>query len=534
MITWIQTALQKHHKVVFSILLVVITIAFVFTIGQIPFFGDRYRSEDTTKKDFYGFDLSNENTVQYLGTFAVYDALLKGEQPTNDFIIKQAYLRHMAGELGISAVTQKELLDYIHASPLFMGKDGKFDANRWKEFVAYRVSSGRMTEEDLTLILSENAMLDKVEKIIAGPGFVFDEDIQRNYDHQFGKWSFKIARIPYGEFNPEIKVTDADLEKFYADRAAAFKVGEGVVLETVFFPIKDFASVKMPGEAQLKTFYNANLSKYTDKDSKQLSFEAARAKVLADYLSDSAHRAASQKAEDLAMKIYNSKAKMNSAELKKLLAEEKVEVKRSKPMRTTDKQLDSSLPAQVAAAGFKLDELNFYTDPMPVDGGVYLVFLAQKLPSYQPKLSEVKKAVEEAYVSEQKRKLFAEYGKKLDAAFADGMKAGKTFEEVAKANKVKVESVRGLSMDKVLEASHLVKEALPVISTELLKLKVGGVSKMQSLGDAGYIVNLTSFQKPKVDAAQMNKSRENFEKGMSMATFGSVLRNASANVEIKE
>ena len=57
---------------------------------------------------------------------------------------------------------------------------------------------------------------------------------------------------------------------------------------------------------------------------------------------------------------------------------------------------------------------------------------------------------------------------------------------------------------------------------------------MQSLGDAGYIVNLTSFQKPKVDAAQMNKSRENFEKGMSMATFGSVLRNASANVEIKE
>lgn len=203
-------------------------------------------------------------------------------------------------------------------------------------------------------------------------------------------------------------------------------------------------------------------------------------------------------------------------------------------MRTTDKQLDSSLPAQVAAAGFKLDELNFYTDPMPVDGGVYLVFLAQKLPSYQPKLSEVKKAVEEAYVSEQKRKLFAEYGKKLDAAFADGMKAGKTFEEVAKANKIKVESVRGLSMDKVLEASHLVKEALPVISTELLKLKVGGVSKMQSMGDAGYIVNLTSFQKPNVDAAQMNKSRENFEKGMSMATFGSVLRNASANVEIKE
>ena len=41
MITWIQIVLQKHHKPVFMVLLVAIVIAFVFTIGSVPFLGDR-------------------------------------------------------------------------------------------------------------------------------------------------------------------------------------------------------------------------------------------------------------------------------------------------------------------------------------------------------------------------------------------------------------------------------------------------------------------------------------------------------------
>ncbi len=61
MITWIQTVLQKHHKSVFGVLLVAIIIAFVFTIGSVPFFGDSHRTESRKGKLFYGFDLSNDS-----------------------------------------------------------------------------------------------------------------------------------------------------------------------------------------------------------------------------------------------------------------------------------------------------------------------------------------------------------------------------------------------------------------------------------------------------------------------------------------
>jgi len=533
MITWIQTVLQKSHKIVFSILLVVITIAFVFTIGQIPFFGDRHRGGEDAQKDFYGFDLSNQNTLSYLGTFAVYDALLNGVQVSDSFVLKQAYLRHVAGKLGIRGVSQQELLAYIHSAPVFAGKDGKFDSALWKKFVDVRVASGRMSEEALTQILSENAMLAKVESLIAGPGYFFADEVSKSYDNYYGIWNFNLAKIPYDSFKPQIAVSDKALEKFYAERAAAFKVGEGIVVETAFFPLKDFAAVKTPSEAELKSAYEANKAKYLDKNSKQLSFNEARAKVLADVLSDAAMRGAGAKAEALALKVYNSRAKMNSAELKKLLADEKVALKKSKEMRTTDTTLDTSLPQNVAAAGFKLDEQNFYTDPIHTQEGVYIVFLAQKLSAYQPKLADVKADVEKAFKAAEKRRLFAEYGAKLDTAFADGIKAGKTFAEIAKAQKVSFESVKKFTMRDAFEAPDSVKAAYPVVSAELPKMKIGGVSKMQFLGDAGYIVNLVAFEKPKANPEELGKVRANYAKGMSAMTFETVLEDASANAKIR-
>ena len=72
MITWIQNLLQKHHKWLFSILLIVIIIAFVFTIGNMPV--GQGSSNEYGEKEFYGFDL---NDMQ------VTDMLAKGVALTN-------------------------------------------------------------------------------------------------------------------------------------------------------------------------------------------------------------------------------------------------------------------------------------------------------------------------------------------------------------------------------------------------------------------------------------------------------------------
>lgn len=533
MITWIQTVLQKHHKVVFSVLLVVITVAFVFTIGQIPFFGDRNRYE-ATKKNFYGFDLSDDNVVNYLNRYAYFDAALAGMRPSDVFVYRQAFLRSLAKELGLKQANESELVAYIHSLPAFRNEKGNFDEIRWKEFVDYYTKVG-LGEAELTRIFAENAMLWKLEQLL-GAGFALKGDVLKRYEIENGTWDFNLAVVDFAKFNPTIKPTQAQLETFYKENAASFKVGAGVVLETVFFDAADFADKNAPAETELKAYYNSNASKYSEvKDGNTVvkPFADVKKDVAKDFAKDSAIRKAATSAEDLALKVYNSQSKKSSPELKKVLADAKVVSKKSKPMRTTDTSRDNSLPRKVVDAGFRLDEQSFYADPIVDENGVWFVMLAESLPAYQPKLADVKDAVEKAFVAAEKRRLFAEYGKKLDAAFEKGLKEGKSFADIADANKVKSESVKGFSFA-TSSASKDVDAAKPVLHAELQKLSVGGVSKIVYFGQNGYIVNLTAFKKPQIDEKKLAEMQKYFESNMAGVSEQSILGNAIQKADVKK
>lgn len=66
MISWIQTALQKHFRIVFLVLLAIIIVSFVFTIGAAPGIGQADRGQ--LSRMFYGVNLgSPEETERLFG-----------------------------------------------------------------------------------------------------------------------------------------------------------------------------------------------------------------------------------------------------------------------------------------------------------------------------------------------------------------------------------------------------------------------------------------------------------------------------------
>ena len=504
MITWIQLVLQKHHKSVFSVLLVVIIVAFVFTIGQVPFLGDRNRAWDNNK-DFYGFDMSNQGVVGQLQTCAYYEAIFAGmqiqsEQQLTQMLLRQAYLLSLAKDLNIRQVSQSELNAYIQSAPIFQSPDGKFGVALWNKFRAERIASGRMTDEVLTMILSQNALVSKISKLLGGPGYIFPSEIEREYNENYGTWDFNLAILSYADFKPEIKPTDEALEQYFKANIEQYRIGEGVVLETVFFPAAQYAAgLATPGDAEIAAFYGTNMRKYsTQKDGKPYVPQLSEVKqqVLADLLLDGALRKAASKAEEIAISIYESNAKMGSAELKKLFDEAGVKRVKSGVIRTTDKEAPKGMPVQVATTGLKLNEKNFYADPIPTNDGVWLVTLSQKVESYLPKFADVKEQVKANYIESQKQKLFAERGATIDAALAKAVSEGKTFDNVAKASGAKVVAAKEFSFTKYSASSTDVMQAFNIIRVELPKMKVGGISKMQTLAQNGYILNLVKFTPP--------------------------------------
>lgn len=197
MITWIQIVLQKHHKPVFMVLLVAIVIAFVFTIGSVPFLGDRNRAWDNTK-EFYGYNLSDENVKANLQNLAVYDAILgqkniRTQQQMTQLMLRQAYLLSAARELGMSQVSEDELREYVQSSPAFKNASGNFDPELWKKFVSDR---GLMSEELLSYIISQNALANKVEKLMGGPGYLPLSYIENQYKKFYGQMGLRNGDSP--------------------------------------------------------------------------------------------------------------------------------------------------------------------------------------------------------------------------------------------------------------------------------------------------------------------------------------------------
>lgn len=531
MITWIQLVLQKHHKSVFSVLLVAIVIAFVFTIGSVPFFGDSYGGGARQNKEFYGFDFSNEAVVNNLQNAVYYEIIMSGQQPQSQeqftqLMLRQAYARYLAEKLGMLQVSQAELDAYIQESPLFAGKDGKFDANAFKKFVAERLASGRMTEEYLSEILSQNALVAKVVKLLGGPGYMPKFEIEHEYAQMYGKWDFNMAVLSMDSFKPEIKPSAEVLQKYFKDNIEAYRVGEGVVLETVFIPSTNFAKESNPTEAEMVSYFATNSAKYeTTKEGKTIKPKLAdvKAQVRADMVETNSLVKATHFAEELVLKIYDAEAKKGSAEFKKILSEAKVVLKKSPQIRKTDSAMPKDIPTQVVVEGLKLDDNRFYTDPIQAGDGVWVAFLSEKLSSYLPKYEDVKAKVLENYIASEKSRLFNERANTLAKALAKAVAEKKSFASVAREGGAKVESVKDFVMTE--PKGDAVMRAYSAINSTLPTLKVGAVSPVKTFGGNAYIFELTKFTAP-AEKADANKL-ENISKRMigisSMITSMSVL-----------
>lgn len=534
MITWIQTVLQKHHKSVFSVLLVVIIIAFVFTIGQVPFLGDRNRGE-RANKEFYGFDLSNENVMGQLQNCAMYEAILAGisngltQDQFTRLVLRQAYLMSVAKNLGLRQVSEEEFAKYVESSPIFADANGKFDAALWQKFRAERVGKGRMGEEAFASILAQNALVSKVASLLGGPGYLFKSEIEREYSLANGTWNFSVATLLYDDFKPDLKADAVALEKYFQANIEQYRIGEGVAVEAVCFPAAQYAAkVSAPSEADIAAYYGANMRKYQRVKNGQTQIpqlSEVKSEVAADLLAESSLRAAANAAEEFAIKIYDSGAKFASDEFKKFMADAKMEIKKFGKLRMSDKKLPDGMPREVAFAALRLDENSFYSDPVVSEDKVWVVYITEKMPSYLPKFADVKAEVEKNWLDSEKRRLFSERGQAIDKSISEAVKSGKKFSEAARGQGASVEKVSGFCFAKNDELPVALRPISRLIASELPSMKVGSVSKMQTFFDNGYIIWLESFKAPEAaaDAKEFKELSESIERAFSSTGANAVI-----------
>ena len=534
MITWIQVLLQKHHKVIFSILLVVIIVAFVFTIGSsIPFFGDSAPTARVTRRDFYGYNLDNQAQMRELQEQAILEIRLNGETPTQQSLqgtmLKQAFLQALAREMSVFKVSDDEFKAYIQSRPVFKNKDGSFNEQAWSTFVSEFEKQNSLGREALNRLLVQNALVDRMQNLVQGPGFVLDEEINQAYSDAYGLWNLAIAKLEYAKFDPAIDATEQQLKDFYEANKENFRVPAAVAVDVAFIPAEKVENANF-SDSEIESHYRSTMVKYLSYvDNKPVIAELkdVKDKVAEDLKKVLGVKSALTKADEIVTNIYDADAKFASEEFKKIISDAKLELKSLPLVRPTDKEQPKGVPAKLMQLAFKLNEENFYADPVEADDGAWLVFFRESKPSFIPDFESIKQAVTDAYKAQERAKMFSEKGQALSKKLAEAVKQGglNSFKETAKADGFETSEIEKFSFANEAFQNQAMFATLDVLSNVLPKMKAGGVSDMITVGGAGYIVYAISFDVPKSDA-QSKELKEIAERAKLY------LRNISASTVI--
>jgi len=327
MISWIQKTFQQHFRIIFLVLLVLVIIAFVFTIGASPGLGNA--SNRTLNRPFFGLNLGNQEDQQRLfrdtglSVFlqAGYPAL-QGDQLQSYALQRHAAL-HIANELRVPGPTATELTEFVKTLRAFSGQNGNFDATRYSQFKDNLKLDPSLTEGDVSRILSDDFRYDRVQKLLAGPGYVMAGDVQQQLARGETSWSLTLATADYAKFAPTIDVSETNLQKFFEENAFRYEVSPHIRVRAVEFPAAAYVGQVTVDEATIRAAYDANPARFPKpatpsadgKPALQLpsstgsdaDFALVRPQVEASVTLDRARSLAAKAASDLTLALYESK-----------------------------------------------------------------------------------------------------------------------------------------------------------------------------------------------------------------------------------
>lgn len=518
MISWIQTTFQRHTKLVMLFLLVAITIPFVFTIGAAPGIGQA--GHKVLEQDFFGHNLGNEQEARAIFRDGSLSAQLKGAFQASGPQLQQYSLSRIAGlalakDLGIPEPTAQQLSAYIANLPVFKNDQGAFDASRYKNFEDSLKANPNLSAADATRIFREDARLEALSKVLAGPGYVLPGDIVEQLKRTDTTWSLAVATLDYATFDAGVHVTDAALQKFYEENSFRYEVPARPRLSLVEFKASEFAPTTAPSEQEARAFYEANAARFPvpadaadKKDAGTPSFalgqnattapdnfSKVRAQVEAAMKDAVARRAASKAANDFTVAVFERKVAANSPELAALVAAQRRTATPLAPFTFDQPPADRSWLANYSEQISRLDQERFFSDPLPTPDGYAVLLWNEALPAYKPMLSEVREKVAADYRESEKRRRFADHGKAVRDRLQAAVKSGKSFADAAAAEKLEVKSYANFTLRQP-------PQDLPYAAFSAMQnLEVGQVSDMVTTGDKGHFAFAAEKKLPDTSAA---------------------------------
>lgn len=262
MITNLQTYFQKHYRWMFTFLLVIIVIPFVFAYGPGSRLANARQHTGGEVKNFFGHNLADEAHVQELSRCAAISAWLKTGNPPYDqnalqaLILERIVELNLADRLGIPSPTSEELTAYIAILPAFQA-GGAFSKEKFNEFNDRFVKEENTSKEFLMDRIVERWRLDQLSGRLEGACFYLPTTLEREYSLVNTKYSTQVAIY---KLTPDqtLSLTDTEAKTYFDAHKAAYNMEEK--REGTIYRLKGdkfVAQAPTPTEEQLQKFFDS-------------------------------------------------------------------------------------------------------------------------------------------------------------------------------------------------------------------------------------------------------------------------------------
>jgi peptidyl-prolyl cis-trans isomerase D len=522
MISWIQKYFQHHFRVIFSVLLAVTIVSFIFTIGASPGIGRAERK--VSSRPFFGRNLAAENEMAIVSRDTQLSSILHQENGNPMFRLGALAV---ADQLHIPGPTENEFKDFLKTLPLFTGQDGQFDPTAYTRFQSDIRKSNQFPEALVRRVLEDDFRVGRVVALLGGPGYVQSHEVRNQLERFESTWTLGIATVDYKTFAPAVTPSDTDLVKYFADNAARYEIQPQVSVRYAEFPAYQFIDKVTATDAELKAYYDANPTRFNKPVEKALDGKPATPAKPADFASvqlqvelayklEHATRLATRSASDFTFELYQKKIVPGTPAFNELLANYKIALKDLAPFAHDEPPVELGNSPEAADQAFKLGQEHPYSDAIAVSTGSVVLFFKETLPARQPLLTEVKAKVSADYVENEKRKLFVNLGKTLRAQLEARFKAGDTFDKaVAAVSASSPAKIEGKTLAPFTLRQRPQDLDYLVLST-LDALKKGNVSDMVVGPEKGLLVYAVDKKSP--DLSEANPQYKTFNLQLARAT----------------
>ncbi|HVU24564.1 MAG TPA: peptidyl-prolyl cis-trans isomerase [Opitutus sp.] len=517
MISWIQRTFQRHFKVIFGVMLLLMALPLIWVFN--PSSGTRTDDRHFLERQVFGYNLgSAADQSRLFGDAGLSAQLQAGYMPDEaglqNYAFERAASLQLADALHLPPATPDEVTTFIKNLRVFAGSDGQFDAQRYATFRDSLKTSPRFNEADVSRVIADDVRIANVQKIVAGPGYVLPADVRHQLESADATWTLGVAKVDYASFHPAIAATDAALTKFYEDNIFRYQIPPRVVVSYADFSAAPLATGVTVTDTEVRAYYYANPAKFPKpakpagddktkpaKPDPEADFAAVRPQVEAALKLDRAHALAMKAASDFSYALYEHHLKPGTPAFDAFLLAQHITLQTLAPFTHEAGPAEFNHAPDVADAAFHLDAERSYSDAVSIPTGAVVLFYKDQLPSRKPLLTEIHDQVASDYIQGERRKQFVELGRTLRATIEARLKAGDTFDKAAAAaataGNVKIDATMLAPFSRRTPPRDVDYSVLGMLD----QLAKGGVSPMTIAQDHGLIVYAADRKLPDLSPA---------------------------------